>query len=67
MIVSFVIFMVLFLGGIYLMGISFELPEMQAVVFCVGMAAVTLAMAWMMREGKTGATRRSKSWERTDA
>ena len=64
MILSFVIFLVMFIGGIWGMGISHGLPiEFQAIAFCVGLALVCLSMAWMMREGKSGATRRSNNWD----
>lgn len=64
MILSFIIFLVLFIGGIWVMGISHGLPiEFQAIAFCVGLALVCLSMAWMMREGKSGATRRSNNWD----
>ncbi|MEV8250593.1 hypothetical protein AB0O87_06690 [Microbacterium sp. NPDC076768] len=61
MILSFFFFMFLFLGGFWLMGISFGLPEFQALAFCGGLALVTLAMAFMLRERGT-ATRRTKNW-----
>ncbi len=61
MILSFLFFMILFIGGILLMGISFGLPAFQALAFCGGLLLVTLAMAFMLREGGS-ATRRSKSW-----
>lgn len=64
MILSFIIFLVMFVGGIWVMGISHGLPmEFQAIAFCVGLALVCLSMAWMMREGKGGATRRSNNWD----
>lgn len=64
MILSFIIFLVMFVGGIWVMGISHGLPmEFQAIAFCVGLALVCLSMAWMMREGKSGATRRSNNWD----
>lgn len=64
MILSFIAFLVMFVGGIWVMGISHGLPmEFQAIAFCVGLALVCLSMAWMMREGKSGATRRSNNWD----
>ncbi|MGM7668279.1 hypothetical protein [Microbacterium sp. A93] len=63
MILSFIIFLVLFIGGIVLMGISHGLPDFQALVFCAGLLLFTLAMAWIMRGGRSGATRRSNNWD----
>lgn len=64
MILSFLFFMILFIGGILLMGISFGLPAFQALAFCGGLLLVTLAMAFMLRE-RGSATRRSKNWSGT--
>lgn len=61
MILSFLFFMILFLGGFWLMGISFELPDYNAFAFCGGLLLVTLALAFILRERGT-ATRRSKNW-----
>ncbi|PRB16497.1 hypothetical protein [Microbacterium sp. MYb62] len=61
MILSFLFFMFLFLGGFWLMGISFELPDYNAFAFCGGLLLVTLALAFILRERGT-ATRRSKNW-----
>lgn len=63
MILSFIVFLVLFLGGIVLMGISFEVAGLEALVFCAGLTAVTLSMAWIMRADRSGATRRSNNWD----
>lgn len=63
MIFRFVLFMVLFLGGFVLLGIAHELADFQALVFCGGLALVCIAMALMMREGRSGATRRSNNWD----
>lgn len=63
MILSFIIFLILFVGGIWLMGISFEIAGLEALVFCAGLTAVTLSMAWIMRQGRNGATRRSHNWD----
>lgn len=63
MIFSFIIYLVLFLGGMVMMGIAHELPDFQALVFCGGILAVCLAMALMMLAGRNGATRRSNSWD----
>jgi multisubunit Na+/H+ antiporter MnhB subunit len=63
MILSFIFFMILFLGGIALMGIAHSLPDFQGVVFSAGIALFCLALAFMMREGRSGATRRSNNWD----
>lgn len=67
MILSFLIFMIPFLGGFWLMGISFGLPEYNALAFCGGLLLVTLALAFVFRE-RGSATRRSNNWsgEATD-
>ena len=41
----FVIALILFLGGMYLMGLSFSLPMLQALVFVAGLLAISLAIA----------------------
>lgn len=61
MILSFLFFLVLFLGGFWLLGISFELPDYNALVFCGGLLLVTLALAFVLRE-RGSATRRSDNW-----
>ena len=62
MILSFFFFMILFIGGILLMGISFGLPEeFRAFAFCGGLLLVTLALAFIFRQGGS-ATRRSNNW-----
>lgn len=66
MILSFIVYLVLFLGGIVLMGIAHGLPEFQALVFCAGIIAFCLAMAFMMRAGRSGATKRTDSWGLND-
>lgn len=64
MIISFIIFLVMFVGGIWVMGIAHGLPmDFQALAFCAGLALVCLSLAWMMREGRSGATRRSHNWD----
>ncbi|MFJ2506043.1 hypothetical protein [Microbacterium sp. NPDC087592] len=60
-ILSFLFFMILFIGGIWTMGISFGLPDFQALAFCGGLLLVTLAMAFMLRQGGS-ATRRANNW-----
>ncbi len=44
-VVVFVIAMVLFLGGIVLMGYAFQLKEGMAIMFFGGIVAVALALA----------------------
>ncbi|UYO96176.1 hypothetical protein OED01_11255 [Microbacterium sp. M28] len=63
MILSFIFFMILFLGGFWVMGISFGLPDFQALVFIGGLLLICISLAFMMREGRSGATRRSKNWD----
>lgn len=63
MILSFIVYLVLFVGGIVLMGISHGLPDFQGVVFSGGLISVCLSMAWIMRAGRSGATRRSNNWD----
>ncbi|WP_416895080.1 hypothetical protein [Microbacterium sp.] len=41
----FVIAMILFVGGIIAMGISFSLPILQGLVFVGGLLAICLALA----------------------
>lgn len=61
MILSFIFFMVLFLGGIWLLGIAHELPDFQALTFVAGILLFCLALAYAMRQ-RGSATRRSKNW-----
>lgn len=44
----YIIAMILFVGGVYLFGLAFQLPAFQAVVFFAGIVAVGLAMALPM-------------------
>jgi hypothetical protein len=60
-ILSFIFFMILFLGGIYLMGLAQSLEDFQAIVFVAGLLIVSLSLAFMMRQGGS-ATRRSNNW-----
>jgi hypothetical protein len=61
---SFIVFLVMFVGGIWVMGIAHGLPlDFQALTFCAGLLLVCLSLAWMMREGRSGATRRSNNWD----
>lgn len=62
MIFSFVLFMILFVGGIIAMGLAQGMPESIApFVFCGGLLLVTVALAIVMRQGGS-ATRRSDNW-----
>lgn len=62
MIFSFIFFLILFMGGIWLMGFAFDVAGFEALLFCLGLTAVTLALAWMMR-APGGATRRANNWD----
>ena len=53
---NFIIYVVLFLGGFWLMGIAHELPEFQALTFVGGILAVCLALGVMVH-APGGATR----------
>ncbi|MFY9714405.1 MAG: hypothetical protein WAK00_13100 [Microbacterium sp.] len=61
MILSFILFVFLFLGGIWLMGLAQSLEDFQAIVFIAGLLIMCLSLAFMMRQGGS-ATRRSNSW-----
>lgn len=61
--VDFIVFIILFVGGIFLLGIAPGLPTAQGVVFTAGILAVSLALAWVMRQSGS-ATRRTDSWNR---
>lgn len=63
--VDFIVFMVLFLGGFYLFGISWSLPTAQGVAFSAGILLVSLALAYVMRQ-RGSATRRTDSWNQRD-
>ncbi|WP_309065285.1 hypothetical protein [Microbacterium sp.] len=60
---DFIVFLVLFVGGIVLFGIAHELPAAQGLVFTAGIIAVSLSLAWVMRQAGS-ATRRVDSWNR---
>ncbi|MGL3151028.1 hypothetical protein ACSS7Z_11790 [Microbacterium sp. A82] len=62
MIFSFIVYVVLFLGGIILMGKSFEVAGFEALVFCAGLVAFCLSLAWIMRQPGS-ATRRANNWD----
>ncbi|WP_102193248.1 hypothetical protein [Microbacterium aurantiacum] len=61
MILSFILFLILFLGGIWLMGLAQSLEDFQAIIFIAGLLIMCLSLAFMMRQGGS-ATRRSNSW-----
>jgi len=42
---AFVIAFILFIGGIYLFGLAFDVEGAGALVFCSGLAAIVIAMA----------------------
>jgi hypothetical protein len=45
----FIVYMVLFLGGMYLLGLAFTLTAWQALVFLAGLAAIMIALALIFR------------------
>ncbi|MFJ4045008.1 hypothetical protein ACIPV2_04585 [Microbacterium sp. NPDC089987] len=59
--VDFIVFLVLFLGGMWLLGAAWEMPAWQGVAFSAGIILVSLAMAWVMRQ-RGSATRRTDNW-----
>lgn len=62
MILSFLFFMILFLGGFWLLGIAHEMPEaFAALTFVGGILLVSLALAFILRQ-RGSATRRSNNW-----
>ncbi|KJQ54443.1 hypothetical protein RS85_01595 [Microbacterium sp. SA39] len=61
MILSFIFFLVLFLGGIWVMALAQSLEDFQAIVFVAGLLLTMLALAWVMRQSGS-ATRRHKNW-----
>lgn len=63
MIFSFIIYVVLFLGGVLLMGIAHGVADgFEALTFCAGLLIFTLALAWIMR-APGSATRRANNWD----
>ncbi|WP_336645302.1 hypothetical protein [Microbacterium sp. USHLN186] len=58
---DFIVFMVLFLGGIWLFGAAWEMPTAQGLAFSGGIILVSLAMAYVMRQ-RGSATRRTDNW-----
>ncbi|WP_341974020.1 hypothetical protein [Microbacterium sp. LWO13-1.2] len=61
MILSFIFFLILFLGGIWLMGLAQSLEDFQAIIFVAGLLIMCLSLAFMMRQ-RGSATRRSNNW-----
>ena len=61
MILGFIFFMILFLGGMYLMGLAQSLEDFQAIVFVVGLLITMGSLGFMMRQPGS-ATRRTKNW-----
>ena len=61
MILSFIFFLILFLGGIWLMGLAQSLEDFQAIVFVAGLLIMCVSIAFMMRQ-RGSATRRSNNW-----
>ncbi len=63
MIFSFIVYVVLFLGGVFLMGIAHGVTDgFQALTFSAGVIVFCLALAWIMRQPGS-ATRRSNNWD----
>lgn len=60
--IKFIVFLVLFLGGIVLMGIAHELPAWQGAVFAGGILAVSLGMGLVIHS-PSNETRRSAGLE----
>ncbi len=61
MILSFIFFLILFLGGIWLMGFAQSLEDFQAIVFVAGLLITSLSLAFVMRQ-RGSATRRDDNW-----
>lgn len=61
MILSLIFFLILFLGGIWLMGFAQSVEDVQALVFIAGLLLVSLSLAFLMRQ-RGSATRRSDNW-----
>lgn len=62
MILSLIFFLILFLGGIWLMGFAQSIADYPSLVFVAGLLIVSLSIAFLMRAGKNDATRRSDNW-----
>ncbi|MDQ0728852.1 hypothetical protein [Microbacterium sp. W4I20] len=61
MILSFIFFLVLFLGGIWMMALAQSLEDFQAIVFIAGLLITSLSLAFVMRQ-RGSATRRHDNW-----
>jgi hypothetical protein len=57
---AFIAFIIMFVGGIYLLGAAFSLTAFQALVFILGLLLVSAAMGLLMRQ-RGSATRRSNN------
>lgn len=64
MILSFIFFLVLFLGGIWLMALAQTLADFQMLVFIGGLLITSLSLAFVMRQ-RGSATRRKNNWSGT--
>jgi 4-amino-4-deoxy-L-arabinose transferase-like glycosyltransferase len=60
-ILSFIFFLILFLGGIWVMALAQSLEDFQAIVFIAGLLLTSLSLAFMMRQ-RGSATRRKDNW-----
>ncbi|MGB4136615.1 MAG: hypothetical protein WA971_08625 [Microbacterium sp.] len=58
---EFIAFIVMFIGGIYLLSFAQGLAEFQSVVFVAGILLSSLALAFAMRQ-RGSATRRKDNW-----
>ncbi|WP_314651019.1 hypothetical protein [uncultured Microbacterium sp.] len=61
MILSFIFFLILFLGGIWIMAFAQSAEDFQALIFIAGLLVTMLSLAFVMRERGT-ATRRTDNW-----
>lgn len=61
MILSFIFFLILFLGGIWVMAFAQSMEDYQAIVFIAGLLITSLSLAFVMRQ-RGSATRRKDNW-----
>lgn len=61
MILSLIFFLVLFLGGIWLLGFAQTIPDFQGLVFIIGLLVISLSLGFLMRQ-RGSATRRDDNW-----
>lgn len=54
---SFILFLVLFLGGVWLTGFSMELEFLPGVWFTVGILLISAALGWAMRAAGSATVR----------